>query len=222
LSIRGHLPEAYVQRPPAESRAFGRVTVLRWDLGPSPVLYSFMDHLPEARVERVQGASVRPCPWMRMPWGRSGLHWGSMFPSERFQCDRGSPHLFVGETVNEDLDLQPRHCIWQHPSGSEPIRATFQDVPLGERLVFYGGIYYQHERVRVGGVVDVELSIDGSALGSFQHRDGDGWVRQSFATEGRAGQRGTVSVAVSSTSPRYRSFCWSAYTAGAPRDEGES
>ena len=219
LSIRGHVPDPYAGRPPAVSRTFGGVTVLRWDLGESSVIYSFMDHLRQARVEQVQGSSARLCPWTRMPWGQSGLHWGSMFPRERFQCDRGAPHLFVGEPVNEDLELRPRHCIWQHPQGRDPIRATFRDVPLGERLVFYGGIYYQHERVQLGGVVDVELSIDGVALGSLQHRDGDGWTRQSLDTEGRAGQTGTVSVAVSSESPRYRSFCWSGYTAGASREE---
>lgn len=223
LSIRGHMPALYAERPPAASHVFGRVSVHRWDLGESPVLYSFIDHLREARVERVQGSTARPCPWRRMPWGRSGLHWGAMFPDERFQCDTGAAHLFVGETVNEDLRLRPRHCIWQHPQGGEPIRATFQDVPLGERLVFYGGIYYQHERVQEGGVVDVNLSVDGRSLGSFQHRDGDGWKRESFATDSLEGETGTVRVEVSSGSPHLRSFCWSAYTAaGPPRSEGDS
>lgn len=220
FSTRGHLPRQYAEHAAAVFERFGRVTVFRWDLGPSPVRYMFVDHLREAKVERLVGGAARPCPWRRMPWGRSGLHWGSMFPDERFQCDPGAAHLFVGETVNEDLDIRPRHCIWQHPAGAEPIRTTFENVPLGERLVFYGGIYYQHERVMNGGVVDVTLRVDGDVLGTFQHRDGDGWARESFSLVELGRERGTVSVEVTSPAPHLRSFCWNAFTADAPRSEG--
>ena len=217
LSIRGHLPTEYEGRVPAEQRFFGRVLVSRWDLGESRLLYSFLDHLEDASVERVVGRSAQPCAYTRMPWGNSGLHWGAMFPARRFQCDRGQPHLFVGETVQTDLDIKPRHCIWQHPQGTDPIRATFSNVPLGDRLVFYGGIYYQHERVMQSGELQVQIRVGNDLLGGFTHQDGDGWKREEMRMPPGVPARGTVSVEVSSGSPHMRSFCWSAYTADGER-----
>lgn len=224
LSIRGaNLPGA-PRRPPDFERYFGRVRLRRWDLGPSPVLYDFVEHVREADVVRVHGGSEIPCRWQArgVPHG-GGLGAGPMTPAERHVCDPQRGWLWVGETVTEDLDLEPRHCIWQHPAGLEPIRATFRDVPLGDRLVFYGGLYYEHERMREHGPVYVTVRVNGVEAGRMIHRDGDGWKRMEVDPRSALGvgapedARGDVSVEVVAPDPHLRTFCWSATTRSGPR-----
>jgi hypothetical protein len=218
LSIRGHDPEEAPEAEPAVTRRFGRVLVRRWDLGPSPVLYDFVGNVRGAEVAMVQGGREVPCAWRRMGAQGGALGAGAMWPAERFQCDPSRGWLFVAPTVTEDLDLRPRHCIWQHPPGLEPVRATFRDVPLGERLVFHGGLYYEHERKLEGGPIHAVVRVDGEEVGRMVHRDGDGWKRMEVATRSvedvraRPDRLGEVTVEVSAPDPRFRTFCWSATT----------
>jgi hypothetical protein len=124
----------------------------------------------------------------------------------------------VGTTVQDALDLSPRYCIWQHPAGREPIRATFEDVPLGDRIVLYGDIYYEHERDLEHGPVDVAVFVDGEQVGRMVHRDGDGWKRIVVSTQlaGRPHRaRGEVRIEVSAEDPNLRSLCWAATTRSA-------
>jgi hypothetical protein len=112
----------------------------------------------------------------------------------------------------------PRYCVWQHPAGTEPIRASFADVPLGERLVLYGGLYYEHKRNLEHGPVSVAVRVDGEEIGRMTHADGDGWKRMEASTQ-RAGrprrERGTVTIEVTAPNPHLRSLCWAATTRGA-------
>jgi hypothetical protein len=214
LSIRGHRPEVAPDAPPTLNRQVGRVRVLRWDLEPSPVLYDFTEHVEEARVTIRAGGEDRPCPWRRTGRPRGGgLGAGPITPGERHVCDPRRGWLWVGTTILDDLDLRPRYCIWQHPAGPEPIRATFPDVPLGERLVLYGDLYYEHERHREHGPVHVAVRVNGEVVGRMVHRDGDGWKRMVAATGGR-GARGEVTVEVTAPNPHLRTFCWAATTRG--------
>ena len=223
LSIRGADLADEPSMDPAVDRYFGRVRVRRWDLGPSPVLYDFVDHVRDARVTMVRGDVERPCPWQPRGTPRGGgLGAGAMTPGARHQCDPSRPWLWVGETVTEDLDLEPRRCIWQHPAGSAPVRATFEDVPLGDRLVFYGGIYYEHERMLEHGPIHVTIRIDGEEAGRMIHRDGDGWKRIEVDPQQVVpgdGARGDVTVEVTAPDPHLRTFCWSATTREGPRRE---
>jgi hypothetical protein len=218
LSIRGHRPTEAPPEPPSFDEQHGRVRVLRWDLTPDAVLYDFTEHVREARVTMVEGESESPCPWREEHRPRGGgLGAGPMTPAARHQCDPRRPWLWVGTTVQDDLELQPRYCIWQHPAGPEPIRATFTDVPLGERIVLYGDIYYEHERHRENGPLSVAVRVDGEEIGRMVHADGDGWKRMVASTQ-RPGQprreRGTVTIEVSAPNPHLRSFCWAATTRG--------
>lgn len=214
LSIRGaDAPDAPAAAPALDERV-GPVRVRRWDLGPSPVRADL--------VARLDGAQVtlgdRPCPRRtdaRLPPG--GLGAGPMPPRDRFVCDPGRPWLWVGETVTEDLDLAPRRCVWQHPAGEEPVRVALPDVPLGDRLVLYAGLYYEHERMRTGGPVHVRLLLDGRPLAALVHRDGDGWKRLEAATPGRDGTRGRLTVEVTAPDPHLRSLCWAGSTRAGPR-----
>jgi len=227
VSIRGAELGDGPETPPDEERLFGRVRVRRWDLGASPVLYELRDHVREADVELVQNGVDVPCRWL--PRGRAsggGLGAGAMTPAERHLCDNARPWLWVGATVTEDLELNPRACIWQHPAGMEPVRATFRDVPLGDRLILYGGLYYEHERMREHGPVYVTVRVNGTDVGRMVHRDGDGWKRveldprSALPAGAPADARGDVSVEVMAPEPHLRTFCWSASTRSGPRRSG--
>ncbi len=184
LSIRGHRPAEAPSAAPALDEQIGAVRVLRWDLRPDGVLYDFTEHVRDAHVSMVQGDREVACAWRDEGRARGGgLGAGPITPAERHVCDARRPWLWVGTTVQDDLDLQPRYCIWQHPAGREPIRATFDDVPLGERIVLYGDVYYEHERDLAHGAVDVSVFVDGEQVGRMVHRDGDGWKRMVASTQ---------------------------------------
>ena len=207
VSVRGARPREAGSRAPAFSKQFGKVTLMRWELGKSPVRYDFVEHLREAEVTLVRRGKTFACGLQRHPAPRGGgLGFGTLPPTERFDCGLRST-TWVAPVVLEDLDLSARHCIYTPPAGHEPLRVTFRDVPLGERIVFYGGLYYEHERMREGGPVLARVLVDGNELGKMTHRDGDGWKRLTLPTRGG---RGDVTVEVSAEKSRQRSFCWTA------------
>lgn len=216
LSIRGRRGEASaLGLPVALEQRFGRVTVRRFDLGPSSVRVNLTSRVRHAEVSR----GARPCTWRRTSSStRSGLGGAQAMPAEHFFCGPES-WLWVGETVMEDLELQPRHCVWQHPAAGEPIVTTFRDVELAERLVFYGGLHYEHERSRAHGPVHARILLDGRELAHMEHRDGDGWKRLEAALPGEG--RGDLRIEVSAPDPHLRTFCWAATLRGPAREVGE-
>jgi hypothetical protein len=219
LSIDGAIP-AGMKGQPTFSRAFGRVHVLRYSLGASRVRYDFVEHWSQAEASWTRDRQVRSCRRRSGGIARGGgLGRGVLTPiSDRFDCDPADPQQFIGPVVMEDLDNIPRYCLWQHPRGDEPVTLRFRDVPLGAELVFYGGIYYEHERMRQGGTVDVTISIDGSARAKFVHRDGDGWKQLRIATAAISSRFASeVAIEVRAPDPALRSFCWAATTREAAR-----
>jgi hypothetical protein len=214
LSIRDALPPEAPTGEPELARTFGRVRVLRYPLGRSPMLLDLVQALPSAEVTLMVGGVPRRCPRRTggVPRG-GGLGRPVLMPiAERFECDVRRPWLFVGSIVMEDLDQRPRHCVWQHAQGPEPISVRFGDVPLGDELVFDGGIYYEHERMRTGGPVEIDIFIDGRPRGRMIHRDGEGWKRQLIPTGTGAAERGEIRIDVRAQDPGQRSFCWAAST----------
>lgn len=194
---------------PELTRAFGRVTVRRYALGPSPVLADLTASVREAEVE----SAGKPCSFRRhrLPRG-GGLGLGVLPPVERFACEGGG---WVAAVVQEDLALQPRYCVRQGVARGRPLRVTLPAAPLGKRLVLYGGLYYEDERMRQGAPVDVRVLVDGRELGRLRHRDGDGWRRTAWRTPTGSG---AVAIEVSSDSVRERSYCWAASTRSTDRD----
>ncbi|MEO0322157.1 MAG: hypothetical protein AAF447_04325 [Myxococcota bacterium] len=198
---------------PAFEEPVGALMLRRWDLGPSPVLLDLVGALPEAEVS----LGERSCRWRRQGRPGGGLGAGPLAPREAFFCGP-SPWLFVGETVTEDLDLRPRRCVWQHPAGVEPVTTAYADVPFGERVVVYAGLYYEHERAKLGLPVDLEVRADGQALGRLRHQDGDGWKRAEMAMpEALRGGRGRLEVRVTAPNPHLRTLCWAATVRGLRR-----
>ena len=214
LSIRGKRPaEAPAQRPDLV-RTFGRVRVSRWDLGPSPVLYDLVEKVRSAEVSLLKGGREQACPFRRgSAGGGGGLGKGVVAPADRFVCDARDRWLFVAPVVLEDLELRPRRCVWQHPRGPDPVRIRFNNVPLGQQLVLYGGLYYEHERRLQGAPVTAEVFVRGRSAGRMVHRDGEGWKRIVIPLHA-VGSRGEVRIEVSTPRPARRGFCWAATVRG--------
>ncbi len=215
MSIRGHRPREAPDEEPDFQQQVGPILVLRWDLDPDRVLYDFVEHVERAAVT----IDDRPCRWqVGRPRG-GGLGGGPIEAGARHVCDPQRSWLWVGATVEEDLHLQPRHCIWQHPAAPEVIAATFEDVPLGDRLVLAGGLYYEHERMLEHGPLSVAVFLEGAEIGRMVHRDGEGWKAMSVSTRvpsRPASDRGDIRVEVTAPDPNLRTFCWAASTREAP------
>jgi hypothetical protein len=214
LSLRGKRPADAPARRPDLEREFGRVQVSRWDLGQSSVLVDLVENLEHARVSQLKGGREQACPFRRgNPGGGGGLGKGVVPPADRFVCDAHKRWLFVAPVVLEDLELRPRRCVWQHPRGPDPVRIRFNNVPLGQQLVLYGGLYYEHERRLQGAPVTAEVFVRGRSAGRMVHRDGEGWKRIVIPLHA-VGSRGEVRIEVSTPRPARRGFCWAATVRG--------
>jgi hypothetical protein len=225
LSARGRRHPALTGLDATEVTRVGMLTVREYALGPSPVLYDLTDHLEHASVSLHRRDEVLPCPWRTGRLGRGGLGAGPLMPAARFECDPRHPWVFVGRTINEDLDLRPRRCVWQHPpeAGSRVV-TTFEDVPLGARLVLHAGLYYEHERMREHPPFELRVYVDGAEVAHMTHRDGDGWKRleaETGAAGARADRRGQVQIEVEAQDPHLRSVCWAADIRSAERTASE-
>jgi hypothetical protein len=216
ISARGHLPPEAPDAPPELDETVGPLRVLRWPLRGPEVLYRFVEHVPEARVTLEVDGVERACRWQSFGRPRGGgLGAGPIVPAARHVCDPQRGWLWVGVTVQDDLDLQPRYCIWTHPAGPEPIRVSFPGVPLGDELVLAGDYYYEHERDGGRGSTEVTVLVEGEPIGEMTHRDGDGWKRMVASTRGPGrgdAEVGRVTVEVRAEQPDLRTFCWSAHT----------
>ena len=216
LSIRGASTR---DEPPALEEDFAGVRVRMWPVSTDDVLYDFVEDVEHAEVELVAGDGSKVCPWVSARPAPGGLGRGPMTPKERFVCDPRRPWLWVGATVMPDLELRPRRCIWQHPAGTEPVRVTFLDAPLGERLVIRGGIDYNGERRRNHGPVTLRVWIDDRLAGELVHHDGDGWSGIDIDTSDLALERAEVRFETTAQDPTARLFCWSASTLQGAGDE---
>jgi hypothetical protein len=211
LSIRGHRPDAAPPDAPELALMFGHVRLERWTLPPPRVTYDFTAHAGDARVTRVHGGTETECRVVAsLGDSGAGLSAGPQAPAGRRVCGGGGePWLWVGATTTEDLELRPRRCVYQHPQGDDPIVSNFDDVPLGDSIVLYGGLWWEHERSLDGGTVTMVIRVDGEEIGRGVHHDGDGWSRMEAAVpEARRGSRGSVSFAVTTESAYHRTYCW--------------
>ncbi len=209
-SLKGLMPSG----SPDFDRKFGSLRLRRWNVKTDHKLYNFVTHIDEASVSVTEGNRVNSCPRLIGRPSGGGLLTGPMAPADRFHCDKRRPWLWVGKTVVEDLDFQPRLCIWQHPGGAQPIRVTFPNVTLADAIVLYGGIYYMYERDHIHAPVTMRVFLNDVFVGQFRHVDGDGWKKYVVVTERAKGVLANVAIEVTASPPDFRGFCWSGYTRG--------
>lgn len=174
--------------------------------------YRFVDHVNprELAVAVVVNGVERPCEFndhARVTAG--GLHGQVAFPAERFQCGGGDA-MFVGVTVIDDQDYEPRRCIWAHPPAAGALRLRFPAVPLGGSLHGFAGLSYFIYRDGVGTPVRLAAASGGQELGAVTHRDETGWSGFDISTAGLAGHTADVEFSVSSADATRRDFCFSA------------
>ena len=217
VSILGdHAPELAGWREESRSTAgkFGNFLVRRLaNPAPANVLYDFVDHArpPFADVRGTQPPVT--CTWNpHAALSQSGPFGHPVFPSERFECPGGA-FFNVGVTVIGDEELRPRRCLWSHPFAHGEIVTRFHDVPLGQVVRGHGGIYWIVEREKRGAPVTLTVRVDGDTVGSFVHKDGDGWASFEMPLGAHAGApKAEVEIAVSSPNFHDRHFCWEADT----------
>ena len=207
LSIRGARSR---DEPPALEQEFDGVHVRMWTLLGDELVYDFAEEIAGAKVELVGADRSEVCPLVAARQMPGGLERGPMTPRKRFVCDPRRPWLWVGATVLSDLDLQPRRCVWQHPAGRDPVRVTFTEVPLGDRLLIHGGIDYQIERRRNHGPVTLRVWINERMAAELVHEDGDGWESLEIDTSELPPEPATVRFETMADDPTARLFCWSA------------
>lgn len=216
LSIRGARPAEAPATPPEFAHRFGPVTLLRWALPKDEkVIFDLTSALERAEVVRLQAGEALPCPLQEFPFAMGGgLGGGPMAPRRRFVCDPARPWLWVAPSVLEDEALQPRYCVWQHPAGPEPIRVRLPKVPLGDRLVLYGGLYYEHAHFRESSPVELRLLVDGEERRRIRYAPGEGWKRSviEWQSRDRYFAEGDVEIEVKADNPHFRGFCWAATT----------
>lgn len=205
--------------PPTLEEHFGRVRVRMWPLSTEELVYDFVENVEHAEVHLITETGSKACSWQEAAPSRGGLGHGPMTPAERFVCDPRRPWLWVGATVLQDLELQPRRCIWQHPAGADPVRVTFADAPLGDRLVVRGGVDYNSERRRIHRPVTLRVWINDRLAGELEHRDGDGWSGIDIETAALGLERAEVRFETTAEDPTARLFCWSASSRKGPGDD---
>ena len=176
-----------------------------------PVLYDFLAHAepPALRVALESGGESNECEYGPARVSNGDLHGHPTFPSSRFSCS-SRDWQFVGRTVIEDQNYEPRACIWAHPPGRGEVRLRFADVPIGAKIRGYAGLPYFFEREQRGADLELEVSVAGEPIGNYRHSDGEGWKPFEFSTQRFAGQRQPVEFRVRAAKAWQREFCFQA------------
>jgi hypothetical protein len=173
-----------------------------------PTLYDFIEHAEPAglSVELAHGDARSACPYGKAKVSNGDLQGHPTYPSRRFQCP-GGEWQFVGSTVVEDQNYQPRQCLWAHPPPQGELVLRFEDVPVGAKIRGYGGMSYYEEREQHGGLIRLQVNVGTESVGDYRHGDGEGWKSFDFPTERFKGQRLPVEFRVRAGRAWDRSFC---------------
>jgi hypothetical protein len=192
----------------------GRFRLRRWrNPAPEPLLYDFLAHVePSAlSVALENGDQSSECAFGAARVSNGDLFGHPTFPSPRFSCSNND-WQFVGRTVIEDQNYEPRGCIWAHPPGHGVVRLRFAAVPIGAKLRGHAGLPYFFERDEHGADVELEVRVGGEAIGNYRHSDGEGWKPFEFSTQRFAGQTLPVEFRVRAAKAWQREFCFQAET----------
>jgi hypothetical protein len=180
---------------------------------PAHVTFDFADAVADASVADVRhdGAET-PCTYTTTARrSAGGLHGDPAFPAARHLCSGSEAH-FVGVTVVEDAEWRGRRCIWAEPVDGAELSIRYHDVPLGATLRGYGTLPWWIERELHGAPVEMRILAGGEEIGTYVHRDGEGWRRFEAPLGKLAGTRADVEFRISSRRSHDRQFCFEADT----------
>lgn len=163
-----------------------------------PSRYAFLEHIaPEAlQVTVVDGNDPQECPFeTKAPMTSGGLGGDPTAPRQRFHCPSGG-YRWVGVTIIDDQNYQPRQCIWVPPPRRGSLTLRFTQVPLGRKLVGHAGGPWLMVRDGVGPAIRLSAAINGRTLGERPLRDTDGWTAFDWDTLSFNETVGTVELTV--------------------------
>lgn len=211
VGLRGASAPDLAGREVEDERAVGAFVLRRLAArDPDPVRVDLVDLLRPPHGAVLVTDPPASCIWStRSPVLAGGLGGHPTLPRERFECP-GPPWMAVGVTVIADQRFLPRRCLWAHPPGHGDRVLRWSDVPLAgaRRLVGHHGMYWVIERDGVGADVEIEIRVDGQAIGTTVHRDGDGWSPFTFDLPGAAPDRAaTIEIAVRTSDADRRHLC---------------
>ena len=192
-----------------EERTAGklRLRVLQ-NPAPAHVTFDFADAVAGATVVDVRDGAETPCPYTTTARREAGgLHGDPAFPAARHVCPGADAH-FVGVTVVEDEQWRGRRCIWAEPVDGAELVVRFHDVPLGTFLYGHGTLPWWIERELRGSPVEMRVLVDGEDLGTYEHRDGEGWRLFELPLGKHAGKKADVEFRISSHRCHDRQFCF--------------
>jgi hypothetical protein len=215
VSARGaHRPE-FADWKLTEQVPFGALRVSLYE-NPAPV--TVIDDLikrispDKAQVYRLESAGTEaPCAFVRGPVGSGGTYYpfGPATPGDRFNC--GSS--YVGVSVVQALDHEPRLCIFAPPiGGGQVLQMRFPGVRFGKTLHGHHGIHYDAERHKTGTPVMISFRVKDTVIGRTAHVDGQGWSGFDFETTELDGKSDELRVEVTSASGANRKYCFEADT----------
>jgi hypothetical protein len=179
---------------------------------PAHPTFDFLAEVPNATVADVRRDAETPCAFTTTARrSAGGLHGDPAFPAARHVCGGGEAH-FVGVTVVEDSEWRGRRCIWAEPTNGAELTIRYHDVPLGRVVRGYATLPWWLERELRGAPVEMRILVNGEDIGSYVHRDGDGWKRFEVPLGAHAGTRADVEFRIHSRRSHDRQFCFQADT----------
>jgi hypothetical protein len=193
-----------------EERTAGKLRLrLLQNPEPAHVTFDFADAVAAATVVDVRGDGAEtPCTYTTTARrSAGGLHGDPAFPASRHVCSGSEAH-FVGVTVVEDNQWKGRRCIWAEPVDGAKLAIRFHDVPLGTVLHGYGTLPWWIERELRGAPVALQIVVDGEELGTYLHKDGEGWRLFVLPLGKHSGKKAEVEFRISSRRSHDRQFCF--------------
>jgi hypothetical protein len=215
VAARGARSPEFLDWKLTEQTAFGALRVSVYENpAPATVIDDLIKRISpdKAQVFRVEaGGADTPCAFVRGPVTSGGTYYpfGPATPGDRFNC--GSS--YVGVSVVQALDHEPRLCIFAPPiGGGQILQMRFPGVRFGKALHGHHGIHYDVERHKTGTPVMISFRVKDTVIGRTAHVDGQGWSGFEFETNEFEGKTEELRVEVSSASGANRKYCFEADT----------
>lgn len=211
VSIRGkHRPELAGWKKVGEEKV-GAISVTTLENpAPATVIDDLFTHMREGGMTVAHiDDHESPCPLVHTNASSGGLWFGPATPGDRFSCGATS----VGISVLHALDHSARKCFFAPPDKANAIlRIRFQDVAFGTVIHGHHGLQHEAERDKKGAPVTLTFRYGDRTLGKAVHLDGTGWFGFEIPTPELQGQKGELTVDVSTTNAHRRHYCFQADT----------